>query len=137
MSLSRYYRDNGDEFVTEEVTTDTQTAEVRGHLPYRVCHVTLVDGQLTNDGTDTETITIDVVSGLDVTRGDSPTKLDYDGDVTLTIDGVETTKTLTNGSVSFDVTTKKLSGSTIKIVAESLADHPAESDSATIEVVSQ
>jgi len=77
------------------------------------------------------------MSGLDVSRGDSPTVLDYNGDVIITVDGQQTTKTLTNGSVEFDLTTDKSAGTEIEIIAESLADHPAESDRATIEVVSQ
>lgn len=136
MSSTEYTHNDGDDYVTELVTTDAQTAEVYGHLPYRVLQVGVSDSQLTNDGTDTETVTVEVVSGLDVARGDDPTVLDYDGDVTISIDGNETTKALTNGTVAFDLTTDKPAGSEIEIVAKSLADHPAESDSATIEVVS-
>lgn len=137
MSSTEYTHGAGDEYVTEEVTTETQTAEVYGHLPYHVFRVSLVDGSLVNDGTDTETVTVKVVNGLDVARGDDPTVLDYDDDVTLSVDGQQTTKILTSGSVEFDLTTDKSAGSEIEIVAESLADHPAESDSATIEVVSE
>lgn len=109
-------------------------------VPYRKLHVSLSDGQVANDDTDTETVSVAVVDGLEVARGTDPaeaTVLDYDGDVALTIDGVKTTKTLSGGGVTFDVTTTKDAGETIEIVAGSLADHPAESDSATIEVVSQ
>jgi len=136
MSLTKFAFENGDDYVTEIVETNTQTVEVYGNIRYRQLRVTLSDGQIINDGTATETVTIEVVSGLDVARGDSPTVLDYDGDVTLTIDGVQTMKTLTNGNVSFDLTTDKPAGSEIEIVAESIADHPQESDSMTIEVVS-
>jgi hypothetical protein len=55
--------------------------------------------------------------------------------VTLFVDGQKTTKTLSNGSVSFDLTTDKPAGSEIEIVAKSLATHPAERDSAIIEVI--
>jgi len=137
MSSIEYQHDDGDDYVTELTHTDNQTAEVYGHIPYRHLRVSLADTQLLNDGTDSETVTIEVMSGLDVSRGDSPTVLDYNGDVIITVDGQQTTKTLTNGSVEFDLTTDKSAGTEIEIIAESLADHPAESDRATIEVVSQ
>jgi len=139
MSSTEYQHNDGDDYVTELVNTDTQTAEITGHIPHRHLHVSLADGQVANDGTNTETVTVAVVDGLEIARGTVPseaTVLDYDGDVTLSVDSAEMTKTLTGGSVSFDVTTEKPAGSTIEIVAETLADHPAESDSATIEVVS-
>lgn len=140
MSSTEYKHSNGDEYITELTHTDTQTAKTVGHIPCRHINVSISDGQLFNNNTDIETVSIRVMDGLEVARGadlENATVLDYGGDVTLSIDGVETTKTLTDGSVSFDLTTDKPAGSTIKIVAESLADHPAETDSATIEVVSQ
>lgn len=100
-------------------------------------NIGISDGEVANDGTNTETITISVVDGLEVARGTDPanaTVLDYDGDVTVSIEGAKTTKTLSNGTVSFDLTTDKPAGSTITVTAESLTDHPSESDSATIEV---
>lgn len=136
MSSTEYTHNDGDEYVTELIHTDTQTAEVYNHIPYRQIRVSLSDRQLLNDNSATATVTIDVVSGLDVARGDDPTLLDYSGDVTLSVDGNETTKALTNGSVEFDLSTDKPVGSEVEIVAESLADHPTESDSATIEVIS-
>lgn len=138
MSLINYTHNEGEPFVTEHVDTGTQVAEITGHIPYHKLRAETEDGEIAGDGQDTETVTIEVVDGLEIARGseaDPAAVLDYDGDVTLSIDGVETTKALTDGSVSFEVTTEKLAGSTIEIVAESLADHPAESDSATIEVV--
>lgn len=136
MSSTEYQHNDGDDYVTELTHTSTQTAETHGHIPYRQLRVSLSDCSLVNDGTDTETVTIKVVSGLDVARGDSPTVLDYDGDVTISVGGVETTKTITGGSVEFDLSTDKPAGSEIEIVAESLVNHPSESDSATIKVVS-
>jgi len=136
MSSIEYKHNDGDGYVTELTHTNTQTAKTYGHIPYRQLRVSLSDSQLPNDGTSAVTATIEVVSGLDVARGNDPSVLNYDGDVTLTVDGQKTTKTLTNGSVSFDLTTDKPAGSEIEVVAESLADHPAESDRATIEVVS-
>jgi hypothetical protein len=106
---------------------------------FRYLILEITDGELLNDNKDAETVLIKTVSGLEISRGTGPanaTVLDYDGDVTISVDGQKTTKTLTNGSVSFDLTTDKPAGSEIEVVAESLADHPAESDSATIEVVS-
>lgn len=139
MSSIEFIHKDGDDYVTEQVTTDAQTAEIYGSLPYRVLRITLGDGQVLNDGSDTETITVSVVDGLEVVRrtdSANATVLDYDGDVSLSVDGEKVSKTLTNGSVEFDITTDKPAGSEIEIVAESLADHVAESDSATIEVVS-
>jgi len=140
MSSTEYIHNDGDRFVTEKVDTGIQVAEVHGHIPFRQLLVRLNDGQVTNSGTDTETVTINVVDGLEVARGTDPnnaTVLGYEGGLTVSIDGVETTKTLSNGTVSFDLTTDKPAGSTITVIAESLADHPAESDSVEIEVVSQ
>ena len=122
----------------EFLETTEQTVETYGHLPFRICRVLVGGREIRNDGTDTTMVTVKIVDGLEVTRGtDSAeaTVLDCEGDVTLTIDGVETTKTLTDGSVSFDITTEKPAGSTIEIEAESLADHPAEGDRAEIEVI--
>lgn len=138
MSSTKYTHNDGDEHVTEQVDTGNQVAEVTGHISHRHLTVTVSDDQVANDGSDTETVTINVVDGLGVARGTDPadaTVLDYSGDVTLRVDGVETTKTLTSGSVEFDVTTEKPAGSEIQIEAVGLADHPAESDGATIEVI--
>jgi len=107
---------------------------------YRHISISKQDGSLINNGSDIETVTVEVVDGLEVARGTDPsnaTVLRYNGDVTLSIDSQQTTKALTNGSVSFNLTTDKPAGSEIEIIAESLANHPAESDSATIEVVSE
>jgi len=138
MSSTEFTHNEGDDYITELTHTETQTAETCGHLPYRHILLTISDDTIVNDGTDTIAISLSVVDGLEIARGTEPTDatvLDYDGDVTVTVDGIKTTKTLTNGSVEFDLTTDKQAGSEIEIVAESLADHPAESDSATVEVV--
>lgn len=129
------YQHSGD-YVKEITRTNNQVAVAVGHIPYRQLRISLSDGQLINNGSDTETITVKVVSGLDVARGDTPSVLDYDGDVTVFVDGDATTKTLTNGTLSFEITSNKSAGSEIEIIAESLADHPAESDIKTIDVVS-
>lgn len=135
----RYPDADGDEIVRVfEGGTDGQATVRKGVGKYRVLVVSAVDGEVANDGTDTETVTVEVVDGLEVVRGSDPSDasvLDYSGDVTLTVDGVETAKTLSNGSVSFDLTTTKPEGSTIEIVAESLADHRAEIDRTEIEVL--
>jgi len=138
MSLIEYTHTDGDDYVTENITTDTQTAEIYGHIPYCVFVLTLQNGRVLNNGTDTESVTVSVRDGLAVARGAAPsdaTVLDYSGDVMISVDGVETTKTFTNGTVSFELTTEKPAGSEIQIVSEPLADHPAERDSMTIEVV--
>jgi len=117
----------------------TQNQTVRAyHSRYRHLSITVEDGTLKNDGTDTETVTVRVMNGLEVTRGTDPsdaTVLGYDGEATVRVDGQQTTKTVSGGSVSFDLTTVRSPGSVIEIVAETLDDHPAESDSATVKVV--
>jgi hypothetical protein len=133
------YEKNGN-FIKRVVETDNQNATSPKWSPYRHLCLKLDDGTILNDGSDTETVSVEVVDGLNVAKGTDPanaTSLNHNGDVTLSVDGSTTTKTLTNGSVEFDLTTDKSAGSEIEIVAESLADHPAERGSATIEVVSQ
>jgi len=137
MPLTNLSHKDGDEYVTEEIDTGNQTAKITGHVPYRLLSVSVESGQVTNDGADTETVTVQCLSNLEMVSDNRETVLSYDGYVTVTVDGQQTTKTLTNGSVSFDLSTDKSAGSEIEVEAESLADHPAEPTSATIEVVSQ
>lgn len=130
-----YTHTTGDEYVTETVETDSQTVEKVGHIPYHQLRLATDDGQLTSGGTDTETITVEVVDGLQRARGDTPADvLPYDGDVTIEIDGAETTKTVTDGSVSFDISTSKPAGASIAVRAVGLNNHPADTDSVSIEV---
>jgi hypothetical protein len=137
MSSISYHHKQGDDYVTERIDTGTQTAELKGHIPYRRLQVTPTDGTLINDGSATETVTVTVVDGMEVARGTKPsnaTMLGYDGDVTLFVDGSQTVKALSNGSVSFDLTTTKSAGSEIKIIADSINNHPTDRDSAVVEV---
>jgi len=137
MSSISYHHDQNDDYVTEQIDTGTQIAELHGHIPYRKLRVAPTDGSLINDGSATETVTVTVIDGLEIARGTKPsnaTVLSYDGDVRLSVDGSQTVKTLSNGSVSFDVTTTKSAGSEIKIVAESINNHPADRDGAVVEV---
>jgi len=139
MSLIDYARNDSDDFVTEIVTTDEQTSEIYGHLPYRILSVRLDDGTVTNDGTDVESISVEVVDGLEMARGtdlSDATTLDEDATATVTVDGVDQTVELTNGSGSIDITTSKPAGSTISVEAVGLESYPAESDSVEIEVIS-
>lgn len=139
MSSINHTHTEGEDFLTTHIETDTQTAKVTGEIPYRNINLYMGSKQIINDGADAATVTIEVVDGLEVANRTDPanaTVLDYDGEVAVFIDGVETTKILTGGSVSFDVTTQKSAGSTIEIVAGGLSDHPSEGDTETIEVVS-
>jgi len=134
------YERNGDwiEELTKTPTELNDPARVHKWKAYRWLSVSLSDGQVATGGTDTETVTVSAVNGLKVVRGTDPTDatvLSHDGDVTVIIDGTETTKTLSDGSVSFDLMTTKSAGSEIEIVAKSLLDHPADPDRAIIEVV--
>lgn len=138
MSSIKYTHDGG-EYVIKRIDTGNQVAEVTGHIPYRHLVVDADDGELINNGDDSETITVSVVDGLEITRGADPSEasvLDHEGDVAIAVDGSKTTKTLENGSVEFDLTTEKSAGSEITVEAIGLEDNPAESDSTVIEVVS-
>jgi len=104
---------------------------------YRWLSVSLDDGYIVNNGSDTNTVTVRVVDGVEVARGSDPSNasvLSYDGDVVVTVDGSETTKTLSSGSLSFDLTTTKSAGDVITVKAVDLVDHPSESDVVNIEV---
>lgn len=131
------YERDGDNIV-RHINTDRQTITESPFKPYSRLLVATDDGRLANNGTDAETVAVTVRDGLKIARGTEITDtsiLDHNGDVTVLIDGEAVTKTLTGGSVSFELTTEKAAGETIEIVAESLADVPAESDSAEIEVI--
>jgi hypothetical protein len=135
MSSTDYTHNDGDDYMTEKVDTGNQIAEVYGYLPYRKLNVTTSDGSVSTGGSDSVTVTVEVISQLDYLNNDRETMLAHDGDVTVRIDGAAVTKTVSGGTVEFDVTTEKPAGETIEIVAKSLADHPAESDSVKLEVM--
>jgi hypothetical protein len=139
MSSINYQHDAGDEFVTEEVETGAQTAEVYGHLPYRVAHLSSEDGQLVNDGTDTETVTVELRDGLEIARGTDPANAALVAEsrtVVVEIDGAEQSVDVTDGSGTVDLSTQKSAGSTITVEAVWLSDGPAlNTDSIEIEVI--
>lgn len=137
MLSTEYKKGTDGDLLVEIVNTESQTVEISGHIPYRHIRVSLSNDQLLNDAIDSTMVTIEVVSGLDLSRGDSPDMINYNGDVTVFVDDIKMTKTVTNGSVKFDLTTDKQSGSEIGVVAKSLTGHPSEPDSAIIEVVSE
>jgi hypothetical protein len=131
-----YRHDSAEGYVTELLDTGTQVAELVGHIPYRQFRVSATDAQLTADSADTEEITVELVTGLQVARGETPADaLAYDGDVTLTIDGAEIIKTMTDGSVSFDISTSKPAGVSVTVQAVGIPEHPTKSDSVSIEVI--
>jgi hypothetical protein len=104
--------------------------------PYRWLSVSVDDGKILNDGKDTESVTVEVINGLQVARDNTPADvLQYDGDVILKVNGAEMAKTLTDGRVVFDVTTEKSAGNSIDIVAKSLSNNIAKSDRAEIKVI--
>jgi hypothetical protein len=133
-----YTHDDTDDFVTEKVTTDVQTAEIYGHIPYRVFVVSLAGGQVANDGEAVETVTVSVVDGLEVARGtDSPeaTVLDYDGEATVEIAGTEHSVSISGGTGTLDYATTQPAPATVDVQATALSDVPAESSNVrTIEV---
>lgn len=139
MANSTYERDGGG-YIKEIVETESQTATIEGHLKYRVLSVSVSKDKIINDGVDTVTVTITVLDGLDIARGTDPgaaTVLDYDGNVSILIEGNEMTKLATNGTVQFELTADKTAGSSLECVAVGLDGHPAEGDREVIEVVSE
>jgi hypothetical protein len=120
---------------TDEVLSVSETGVKTHHAFYHAIRCRSSPDSIQNNGTETAIITIEVVDGLQLARGETPAAvLAYEGDVTLKIDGAETTKPMTAGSVSFDISTSKPAGSTITVRAVGLNDHAAESDGAMIEV---
>lgn len=137
MTDTTYSRDG--DYVAETVTTDAQTAEIIGHIPARHLRLTVDDGRVLSDGSDTETLTVEVVSGLAVARGTSPSDADVlsvDDTAVVEVDGNPVSVDISDGSGSTTITTTKSAGSTISVVAGELSSYPAETDSAEIEVVS-
>lgn len=138
MFSTEFQRNEKEDFVTEQVTTDAQTAEIYGHLPYRVLVVSLADGQIVNDGTDSVTVTVEIVDGLEIARGTDridATILDYDGTATLKIDGTEHSVTISGGTGTLDYATTQTAPATVEVQATALDAKPAEaSETVTIEV---
>jgi hypothetical protein len=133
-----HYKRNGDT-ITKLVDTGTEPntpAKIENHAQYRMLRVSTTDNKIIDNGTDTITIMIEAIDKLDVLQNNEQNVLNYDGDVNVNIDGKKMTKKLSGGTTSFNLTTQKVSDSIIKIVANSLSDKPAESDSIKIKVVS-
>jgi len=138
MSSISYRRDKGSDYITESVKTNTQTAETVGHLPYRVLRLSLSDGKIVNDGAETETVTVKVVDGLEIARGTNrgdATLLDYNGTVTVEIDGAEHSVSISGGVGSLDYATTQTAPTTVNVQAVALDAKPVDSsDVKTIEV---
>lgn len=137
MSSISYTHADGHKYVTKVVETDNQTAEVQGPIPYRHGHLSLADGSVVNDGTDTETVTVEIVDGLAVAQGTAPadaTTLAEDATATLEIDGTTVDVSLTGGTGTKDITTTKSDGATIEVELVGLSTGPVDGDRVTIEV---
>lgn len=138
MSARIEYQRNGPyvEELTYTATSKNSPAIMHQFEPYRWLSVSVDDGNVVNDGEETESVTVEVINGLQAVRGNiDPDVLQYDGGVALEIDDAEMTKTLTDGRVVFDVTTEKSAGNSIDIVAKSLSNNIAKSDRADIKVI--
>jgi hypothetical protein len=135
MSLIEYGHKDGEQYVTEQVDTGNQVAEIKGHIPYHKLRVETDADSIVGDGQDTVTVTVSVLSGLDYVANGRETVISYTGEVTGTVDGTERTAEITDGRVSFEITTEKPAGETVEIEASTLADHPAQSDTVTVEIV--
>lgn len=128
-----------EDYVTKVVETDEQTAELPCWSAYRVGSISLSDGEVTNDGVDTETISIEVVDGLEVARGSSTASapiLNVSGTATIEIDGAAVSVAISSGTGTKEVTSTKSAGSTISVEVVEIDVGPIEPDTAEIEVVS-
>jgi hypothetical protein len=114
---------------TDEITVQGERQVTAG------IRLSVSDTQLANDGTDAVTVAVTLVNEfVDPTQPfDDIAILDRNENLAMTVDGSEMTKTLSNGTLSFDVTTQKSAGTSIDISA----DHPDVSAtvSARIEVI--
>jgi|GEM_PF-3686239 len=124
------YSKNGDH-VQKTVGESTMPS----YRPARFVRLSLDDGEIANDGTDTETVTAEIVDGLDVLRGNDPSVLSESGTLTLSIDGAEVSVSIESGIGTTEVTTTKSAGATIEIETIDYDGGPTEPDSATIEVI--
>jgi len=132
MSSIEYSRDPGDDYITERDHrwTGGDAAETRGHIPARHLRLT------SPSGTTTDAVTVEVVSGLQVCRDNTPADvLTYDGNCVVSVDGQERTISLVDGTGKLEISTDKPAGETVLVAARALADHPAESDAVEVEVV--
>lgn len=102
------------------------------YKPVKKLQISVSDNQITDSNS--VSVSVRLVDNLSRLRG-TDNIITTNSDVIIRIDGSETTKTLTDGSVSWELTTDKPAGSEIEVEAVGLADHPAESDRTTIEVV--
>ena len=133
-----YLHNSGDDYVTELIDTGGQVAERYARVPYRHIVLTNGDGVILSDNTDTETVRVSVVDGLEVARGTDPaeaTVLAEDHTATVEIDGSPVEVSITDGSGTKEITTTKSAGSTISVEAVGLDGVPVESSNRkTIEV---
>lgn len=143
MSHERYPDGSGDEVVEViENAGREQNATVRRGIGqmYRQLVLMLEDGVLLNDGTETETLRVEIVNGLEIARGtdiSNASLIIEDHTATLTVDGTEVDVTVTDGTGKTDITTTKSDGSTIDVQVAGLTSHAAsESNIKTIEVTS-
>lgn len=106
--------------------------------PYIHLRISVGKKEIRNDASDDVTVIIETTNGIEVCRGAELTNasvLGYNGTVKIRINEEMMMKEISDGVLSFGLKTEKPSGTSIEITAESLSDDPAESDSATIEVV--
>jgi len=92
---------------------------------------------VTGDGQDVETVTVEVVSGLETARSilSEADRFSYDGDCVVSVAGQERTVTLVDGTGRLEISTDQPAGETVRVRAQTLADHPARPDTIEVEVV--
>jgi len=121
--------EKNNQYIKKAEETDDQEYSIPFWSPLKRLRLIYEDGQLTNDDTDTETVTLEVVDGLEIARGADPaeaTVLDYDGTATVEIGGAEHSVSINGGTGTLDYATTQPAPATVDMQATALADVPAE-----------
>lgn len=139
--INTTYERNGG-WIDKKIDTKSENnspAVIPNKCPYIHLRINVDKKQIINNNSDSVAVTIKTVNGIEVCHGTELTNASvvaHNGTVEIHIDEKLTTKEISDGILSFNLKTDKPTGTSINIVAESLVDDPAESDSTTIEVVS-
>lgn len=139
--INTTYEKNG-RWIDKKIDTTSENnspAVVPNKSPYIHLRINVDKDEIKNNSSDSVTVTIETVDGMEICQGTELTNasvLKHNGTANIRINEKVTTKEISDGILSFSLKTDKPTGTSINIVAESLLDDPAESDSTTIEVVS-
>lgn len=129
MSSTEYVHTDGDDYLTEKVHTETQTATVETSIPYRFIRLSVEDGRVTANGVDTEMITTEVVDNQQ-RRANPQTPANrltaYDGTAIITIDGTVVEVTVQSGVGRTPITVPSGRKYDVNVQPTRLIDQPAE-----------